>query len=100
MESPEPKDLMGRDPLAGRRARAPRHDEGRCAAPGNVVPMSEFNNESVSAIETTLEDVDHVLERLRRGTYRHCEVCQTPLDDAQLLASPLAAKCRAHLDIS
>ena len=65
-----------------------------------MVMMSEFNNESVAAIEATLNDVDRVLERLRRGTYRQCEVCQTPLDEAQLLASPLAAQCPAHLDIN
>jgi hypothetical protein len=32
--------------------------------------MSDFTNESVTAIETTLNDVDRALERLRLGTYR------------------------------
>jgi len=62
--------------------------------------MSEFNNESVAAIETTLNEVDRVLERLRVGSYRECEVCQTPLDEAQLQASPLAAQCPAHLNLN
>lgn len=62
--------------------------------------MSEFNNESVSAIEATLNDVDRALERLRGGNYRRCQVCETPIDEADLIASPLLANCPAHPELA
>jgi RNA polymerase-binding transcription factor DksA len=62
--------------------------------------MSDFTNESVSAIETTLNDVDRALERLRLGTYRSCQVCATPIDDADLEENPLLANCRTHPELA
>ncbi len=62
--------------------------------------MSEFNNESVVAIETTLNDVDRALERLRTGTYRTCQVCQTPIAELDLVALPLLANCPAHPELA
>jgi RNA polymerase-binding transcription factor DksA len=62
--------------------------------------VSDFNNESVAAIETTLNDVDRALERLRVGTYRSCQVCNTPIDDAELVANPLLANCPAHPELA
>ena len=58
--------------------------------------MPEFNNESVSVIEVTLNDVDRALERLRAGTYRTCQVCATPIEEPALVAHPLLAHCPAH----
>ena len=52
------------------------------------------------AIESTLNDVDRALERLRLGTYRACQVCSTPIDDADLEANPLLAHCRAHPELA
>jgi RNA polymerase-binding transcription factor DksA len=62
--------------------------------------MSEFSNESVSAIETTLNDVDRALERLRAGTYRTCQVCSTPIVESALVANPLLANCPAHPELA
>ncbi len=62
--------------------------------------MSEFANESVGLIETTLNNVDRVLERLRVGAYRTCQVCDAPIDEAALVASPLLANCAAHPELS
>ncbi len=62
--------------------------------------MSEFSNESVIAIETTLNEVDRALERLRVGSYRLCTVCATPIADADLIAQPLLANCPAHPELS
>jgi len=62
--------------------------------------MSEFNNESVVAIESTLNDVDRVLERLRVGSYRTCQVCETPIAEADLIATPLLANCPAHPELA
>jgi RNA polymerase-binding transcription factor DksA len=62
--------------------------------------MSDFANESVSAIESTLNDVDRALERLRAGTYRTCQVCSALIDDAALIGNPLLANCRAHPELA
>ena len=62
--------------------------------------MSDFDNESVKAIETTLNDLDRALERLRQGSYRSCQVCGARIDDAQLIAQPLLAHCAAHPELS
>jgi RNA polymerase-binding transcription factor DksA len=62
--------------------------------------MSDFNNESIVAIEITLNDVDRALERLRVGDYRTCQVCNIPIDDAELVTNPLLANCRAHPELA
>jgi RNA polymerase-binding transcription factor DksA len=62
--------------------------------------VSDFNNESVTAIESTLNDVDRALERLRVGTYRRCHVCDTPISKADLVADPLLANCPSHPELA
>jgi RNA polymerase-binding transcription factor DksA len=62
--------------------------------------MSDFDNESVRAIEDTLNDVDRALERLRNGNYRTCQVCDAPIEEAALVANPLLANCRAHPELA
>ncbi len=62
--------------------------------------MPEFNHESVSTIEATLNDVDRALERLRAGTYRTCQVCATPIEEAAQVAHPLLAHCPAHPELA
>ena len=62
--------------------------------------VTEFNIESVSAIEETLNDVDRALERLRAGTYHTCQVCQTQISETDLVANPLLANCRAHPELA
>jgi RNA polymerase-binding transcription factor DksA len=62
--------------------------------------MPEFANESVSAIELTLNDVDRALERLRNGTYRTCQVCQAPIEESALVVRPLLANCPAHPELA
>jgi RNA polymerase-binding transcription factor DksA len=63
---------------------------------GRFGAMSDFTNESVSAIETTLNEVDRALERLRLGTYRSCQVCGAAIDDVDVESNPLLANCRTH----
>lgn len=62
--------------------------------------MSEFDSESVATLEMTLNDVDRVLERLRVGTYRTCQVCAATIDTATLVREPLIAHCPAHPELS
>jgi len=62
--------------------------------------VPEIDNESVLAIEATLNEVDRALERLRQGSYRTCQVCAAAIDDAALVASPLLSHCAAHPELS
>jgi len=62
--------------------------------------MSDFTNESVAAIEATLNDVDRALERLRLGTYRTCQLCAAPIDPVALEANPLLASCADHPELA
>ncbi len=62
--------------------------------------MTDIANESVSAIEGTLNDVDRALERLLNGSYRSCQVCNAPIDAGALVASPLLANCPAHPELA
>ncbi|MEO9180339.1 MAG: hypothetical protein ABI298_01665 [Acidimicrobiales bacterium] len=62
--------------------------------------MTEFANESVTAIEARLNDVDRALERLRAGSYRTCQVCNTPIDESSLVANPLLANCPSHPELA
>ena len=62
--------------------------------------MSEITNESVSAIDATLRDVERALERLRTGSYRLCQVCETPIPESDLIAVPLLANCPAHPELA
>jgi RNA polymerase-binding transcription factor DksA len=63
------------------------------------MPVNEINNESVAAIDATLRQVEKALDRLRQGTYRVCESCQTPLAESVLAADPLRTTCDAHLEL-
>ena len=65
-----------------------------------LATVPDFNNESVVAIEATLNEVDRALERLRVGTYRTCQVCDTPISDEELIANPLLANCPAHPELA
>lgn len=62
--------------------------------------MSEFDNESVKTIEAMLNDVDRALERLRVGTYRTCQVCNTSIAVDRLISNPLLANCPAHPELA
>lgn len=68
--------------------------------PSKLLAMSDINNESITAIEATLNDVDRALERLRVGTYRSCQVCNAPIGEAELIANPLLANCPAHPELA
>ena len=57
-------------------------------------------NRTVGAIESTLNDVDRALERLRSGTYRTCQVCHAPIDESVLIANPLLANCPTHPELA
>jgi RNA polymerase-binding transcription factor DksA len=62
--------------------------------------VSDLANETVNAIEATLQNVERALERLRSGNYRTCQICQTPIGDEVLRANPLLANCPAHPELT
>jgi RNA polymerase-binding transcription factor DksA len=66
----------------------------------NLAGVSEFSNESVLAIESTLNNVDRALERLRVGNYRTCQACGAEIDQDELLRNPLLVNCPAHPELA
>ncbi|HSJ50034.1 MAG TPA: TraR/DksA C4-type zinc finger protein [Actinomycetota bacterium] len=44
-------------------------------------------------IDDQLADVEHAVERLRKGTYGTCEACGRPIDEDRLRARPAARFC-------
>ena len=66
----------------------------------SLAVVAETDNTSVARIEAVLNEVDRALERLRAGTYRSCQVCGVPIDEASLVESPLLAHCPAHPELS
>ena len=46
--------------------------------------------------EASLRDVDAAFDRLEKGTYGICPVCDEPIDDERLEAKPEAEYCVRH----
>lgn len=46
--------------------------------------------------EQGLEEVAAARERLREGTYGHCQVCEQPIPDERLEAQPTTRHCVQH----
>jgi RNA polymerase-binding transcription factor DksA len=70
-----------------------------CDGESNLASVPDVDNESVAAIESQLNAVDHALERLRKGTYFSCQVCGAPIDEADLVSRPTLANCPAHPEL-
>lgn len=83
--------------FAVRRATGRRLKEGKVAT--SLAAMSDSSFDTVARLEATLNDVDRALERLRNGSYRRCQVCDAPIDEAALVATPLLANCPAHPEL-
>lgn len=46
-----------------------------------------------STEQKLLRDIEHALERIAKGTYGVCELCNTQISDARLEAKPESALC-------
>jgi len=57
----------------------------------------EPHRAAIDDATATLDDVDRALDRLSEGTYRTCEVCRAPLNDARLAANPTLRHCADHV---
>jgi RNA polymerase-binding transcription factor DksA len=82
-------------------------DRDMRTAPGEIAPTeaAELATETVEreldltvreAAEASLHDVERALERLEKGTYGVCLVCEGPIADGRLEAKPEAEYCVAH----
>lgn len=49
-------------------------------------------------LEVRYNELKHALERIQKGTYGICEVCQAPIEEERLNANPAARTCIAHKD--
>ncbi|PIR83077.1 hypothetical protein COU19_02540 [Candidatus Kaiserbacteria bacterium CG10_big_fil_rev_8_21_14_0_10_56_12] len=62
------------------------------------VTTSRENEAAVlDALESHYDNVLAALRRIEKGTYGHCEVCDTLLPEARLEANPAATTCAEHM---
>lgn len=53
-------------------------------------------NAALDGLQTELDEVALALERMDAGTYGTCETCGGAIEDAQLVAVPVARFCAEH----
>lgn len=58
----------------------------------------DTNASIVADLETRYNGVLAALERVEKGTYGVCEVCNEPIEPARLDADPAARTCMKHLE--
>lgn len=49
-----------------------------------------------TALEEQLNEVKKALERIKKGDFGKCEVCQKPIDEKRLKANTTATACLKH----
>ncbi|HZS43254.1 MAG TPA: TraR/DksA C4-type zinc finger protein [Candidatus Paceibacterota bacterium] len=50
-------------------------------------------------LEPQLNDINLALDKIEKGTYGKCEVCQAEIEADRLKANPAARTCKAHLNV-
>jgi RNA polymerase-binding transcription factor DksA len=79
-------------------------ESGRCAAPAwsaarpsGGAPIADnlksFSQDLLRRKQTTIERIDHALERLNDGTYGACLACKSPIPAWRLAQAPYADRC-------
>lgn len=53
---------------------------------------------TVSALETTFQDIERALEKITSGTYGFCEVGGEPIESERLEILPTARTCTVHME--
>ena len=51
---------------------------------------------TLARVEAGLAEIEQAMRAIEEGTYGVCEQCQTPIDEAVLMARPTARRCAAH----
>lgn len=57
----------------------------------------EGNLAIVNTLETRYQDIKSALDKIDRGTYGVCRVCNAEIDKERLEANPSADTCRKHM---
>jgi hypothetical protein len=89
--SPEPGDRADDEPPLD--AGAEYRGGGEETLPDGL----EVDLGTLDSIEAELDEVELALRRLDDGSYGRCEVCDAPLDEAELVDVPMARFCPAHV---
>ncbi len=58
----------------------------------------ENNTALVNELEQRLMEIDAAIEKMEKGTYGTCEVCEKPIEEDRLNANPAAKTCKAHMN--
>jgi RNA polymerase-binding transcription factor DksA len=58
----------------------------------------ENNTALVNELEQRLMDINQALEKMEKGTFGICEVCNKPIEDDRLGANPAAKTCKQHMN--
>lgn len=57
----------------------------------------EENIAIVGTLESRYQDLRDALNKIEKGNYGLCEICNEPIDDKRLEANPSAKECRKHM---
>lgn len=58
----------------------------------------EDNNAILNTLETRYKDVRSGLDKIEKGVYGTCQVCQKEIEEERLEANPAARTCREHMN--
>src|SRR3989338_3616697 len=68
------------------------------ATPADKDISQADENIAVDTVETRYRDVKDALEKINRGAYGFCRVCNEEIDAGRLEANPSADTCRKHME--
>ena len=58
----------------------------------------EENTAVLKQLEIRYNEVQRALEKIKRGAYGKCEVCDKEIESERLLATPAASVCKTHIN--
>ena len=85
--------LAAREELARLEEKAQDREEVSLGEGDPLLVQQQLNLALVRDAESRVEQIEHALERLEAGTYRTCESCGRPIDEARLEALPYTTLC-------
>lgn len=62
--------------------------------------FEDFESRSgmVTTLQARLSDVNSAIDKIEKGTYGTCEVCNEKIEENRLAANPSAKTCKAHMN--
>ncbi|MHB1330648.1 MAG: TraR/DksA C4-type zinc finger protein [Minisyncoccota bacterium] len=58
----------------------------------------EENNAITVSLESRLNDIRSGLDKIEKGTYGTCQICNKEIEDDRLEANPAARTCKEHIN--